>query len=131
MKKFVLARSYLQDKTIGWFTGDGLKLVSLSRPWLNNDVNVSCIPEGVYIVSRDIEGRHRWYAVQDVDSRSNIEIHVGNTVADSAGCILLGMSFDADNNISRSIPAMKALLNIVGSDDFILTIRSATADDWS
>ena len=130
MKKFELARSYLQDKTIGWLTGDGLKLVSLERPWLNNAANISCIPEGVYILKRDIEGRHRWYAVQDVSGRSSIEVHAGNTVSDSAGCILLGMSFDADNNISRSIPAMKALLNLVGGDDFILTIRAATADDW-
>ena len=130
MKKFELARSYLQDKTVGWFIGEGLKLASLERAWLNNKQDVSCIPEGVYLVNRDEEGKHRWYAVQDVEGRSNIEIHVGNTIDDSAGCILLGMSFDADNNISRSIPAMKALLNLVGSDDFILTIRAATAEDW-
>ena len=89
MKKFTLARSYLQDKTIGWLTGDGLKLTSLERAWLNNEPNISCIPEGVYIVKRDTEGKHRWYAVQDVEGRSNIEMHVGNNIIDSAGCILL------------------------------------------
>lgn len=130
MKKFELCRSYLPDRTVGIFKGEDLRLASLERPWFENKINISCIPEGAYLVKRDKHGRHQWYAVQDVEGRTSIELHIGNKVHDSNGCILLGLNFSEKHDINLSSVAMRRLLETVGDDDFILSVRAATASDW-
>ena len=130
MRIIDLARNYLSNKTVGVLLGDNIDFKTLERPWLDNAVNVSCIPEGVYHVKRDKTGRHKFYAVQGVEGRTNIEFHEGNIVEHSAGCILVGMSFDEKYNLVSSSDAMALMLDIIGDDDFILNIRAANKDDF-
>ena len=130
MRVLTLARSYLQDKTVGVLFGDDIRFPVLERPWLNNRVLISCIPEGCYLVKRDKTGRHQYYAVQDVEGRTNIELHAGNKADHSEGCILVGMDFDEQYNLTRSVSAMDKLLFIIGDNDFILNIRAANKDDF-
>ena len=130
MRVLTLARNYLQDKTVGVLFGDDIRFPTLERPWLNNKVSISCIPEGSYYVKRDKTGKHQYYAVQDVDGRTNIELHSGNKAAHSEGCILVGMDFDERYNLTSSGRAMDKLLFIIGDNDFILNIRAATKDDF-
>lgn len=59
---------------------------TLELPWLFNERNVSCIPEGDYEFFRRGE---KWQA-EEVPGRSGIQIHVGNNLADTTGCILVG-----------------------------------------
>ena len=130
MKKLTLARSYLKDKTVGILKNLDFELATLERPWLRNEVNVSCIPEGVYLVKRDKTGRHQWYSVQDVEGRTFIELHGGRTANHSNGCILIGCLHDDEYNLVESNYGLELLLAYIGDEDFLLHIRAATKDDW-
>jgi hypothetical protein len=92
MKTFELKRTYSTDRTTGTLTGpNGYTGTTLERPWLNNRVSVSCIPEGTYQVRRDRVGRFTWFAVQNVPGRTNIEFHLGTLPTHSEGCILMSL----------------------------------------
>lgn len=92
MKTYKLKRTYLADRTEGRLECPSGRVVTpLERPWLDNKVNVSCIPEGTYEVHRDRHGRHTWFKVLDVEGRTAIEIHEGYKVSHSAGCLLLDL----------------------------------------
>ncbi len=65
---------------------------TVENPWLLNERNVSCIPEGTYDVSLDYfdKGGYSTFQVESVEDRSEILFHVGNTMRDVEGCIALG-----------------------------------------
>lgn len=74
----------------------GRKLYSVERPWLGNQNNVSCIPEGVYrlgwrrseVVERSTNGEFlEGWEVQGVPGRSLIMLHPGNWPHNFEGCI--------------------------------------------
>jgi hypothetical protein len=130
MKVLTLARSYLPTKTVGILFDKNIDLATLERAWANNEKNVSCIPEGVYLVKRDKTGKHQWYSVQDVEGRTLIELHGGVWARHSNGCILIGCESNDDGNLSGSYDALNLLLEYVGDNDFILHIRAATKDDF-
>ena len=91
MNKYTLNRKYETEVTKGTlelYHSERI-LTTIERPWLDNQVNVSCIPEGTYEVHRDRHGRHTWFKVLDVSNRTFIEIHEGYKVSHSAGCLLL------------------------------------------
>jgi len=102
--KFVmlnLIREYHEKGTIGRLSDEsGLLCYTLERPNLGNqrdnpntkENDSSCIPEGIYTVKRDKIGRFRYFAIQEVPSRQNIEIHPANSIDDLLGCIGLGQS---------------------------------------
>lgn len=67
---------------------------TLERPWLGNQHNISCIPEGTYDVAM-LWSQHFGRPlphVLDVPDRSGIMFHVLNVVEQSEGCIGLGES---------------------------------------
>lgn len=90
MKTFTLKRVYQADRTTGALTGpEGFISTTLERPWKDNKVGVSCIPEGTYTARRDKVGRFTWFAVDKVTGRTNIEFHLGSLPEHSEGCILM------------------------------------------
>ena len=69
--------------------------VTLERPWLDNQVGVSCIPSGTYTCKRVHSPKFgTTFEVCDVPGRSEILFHKGNIDDDSHGCILVGESFN-------------------------------------
>ena len=67
---------------------------TLERPWENNEVNISCIPEGIYQGKKYNSKRHgKTLQIMSVVNRTYILFHTGNTMEDSQGCILLGETF--------------------------------------
>jgi len=130
MKVLTLARSYLEHKTVGVLSGKGIELKTLERPWLSNKSNISCIPEGVYIVKRDKVGRFQYYAVQDVPGRFAIEFHAGNFVEHSQGCILVGEGLNREQDLINSNNAINKMVESIGDNDFILHVRAANKDDF-
>jgi len=68
------------DKLIGY---------NIELPYIDNNINVSCIPRGTYTFSKGIrpDGRHT-INILNVIGRSRILVHVGNSTKDSQGCIL-------------------------------------------
>jgi len=78
------------DRTNGFITlPDGKEVKTLERPWLNNQVSISCIPAGIYKFKRDTHGRFQWFRLLDVPNRTHIEMHEGTKPEHSEGCILM------------------------------------------
>ena len=96
---------------------------TLENPYINNERNISCIPEGQYKVRlrKASESGSRDYLhllVEDVPKRDWILFHRGNTAKDTSGCILVGMGSQQDF-VSYSTLAMdllmKEIINLGGT----------------
>ena len=83
------------DGTAGAIIIDGWPVcVALERPWEDNKRNVSCIPPGTYPCTKERHGKFGTVLrLHDVKGRGGILLHSGNTIDDSRGCILPGLSF--------------------------------------
>ena len=106
-----------------------LQLQTLERPWIFNERKVSCIPTGTYLVKRHISPKFgQCFKIQDVKGRSGILIHSGNVVADTIGCVLVGLTGgsvdDSDTAmIYNSRKAMAVLLALIDKE-IVLHIRN-------
>ena len=80
--------------TLGVLVCGDLHFQTLELPWLGNQHKVSCIPTGVYQLRLhpwDHEPQTQVYECLNVpNNRSPIDIHPGNSVKDTEGCILVG-----------------------------------------
>lgn len=107
MTGIVLQRTkFFTGHTRGILSLNGAKICeTLELPWKDNEKDISCIPEGEYVVNGRDFGKYQaiyqakldhkvsmW--VTKVDGRSNILIHTGNTAKDTLGCILVGEKYD-------------------------------------
>lgn len=121
-----------EDCTLGVMLGAGWMLHTLENPWLDNQVNISCIPCGEYNV-RPFSGAryHDVWILENVKDRSYILIHYGNTAKDTEGCVLVGLSVGelaVDGERKRAVlssrDAMKALTDYIGTgNSFTLKIE--------
>jgi hypothetical protein len=67
----------------------------LERPWIGNIPEISAIPILDYLATIRKDGVKGWrLELSDVANRTNVQIHVGNTTADSHGCLLPGKGID-------------------------------------
>lgn len=95
---------------------------TLERPWLDNQIKMSCIPPGSYKVTKYTSPKHgRCYWLHDVPGRSSILIHSGNDLSHTQGCILVGQSF-CPAGIIRSRQALESLLELT-PNTFTLTVK--------
>jgi hypothetical protein len=109
--------------------------VTLELPWEHNQHDVSCIPAGTYHAVRRLShlrggtGHHDYdvFELVDVPDRGAIELHIGNRIRDSRGCILLGSTFgtiDGEHGILESVAAFKEFMRqMAGVDTFVLEVR--------
>jgi len=94
--------TFSEKSTIGELFLNGERICdTLENPWLDNQRNISCIPEGEYKVRlrlpRESATRHYIHLlVKDVSNRDYILFHRGNTAQDTRGCILVGLSSEQD-----------------------------------
>jgi hypothetical protein len=114
---------------------------TLEEPWVDansdgiSDRSVSCIPAGEYTAHRRLSPKRNieLFELDEVPGRSNIEIHVGNTTADTEGCILLGSAFglvNGQNGITGSKPAFAKFMALVaGVDRIAIAVIDAPKDD--
>lgn len=104
--------------------------VTLEEPWRDanqdglGDTNVSRIPAGSFPGFK----RHsptRGFVVpelKDVPGRKNIQIHTGNSVADTLGCILVGTDYGKNGTITESKKAFAKLMEVL-EDEFTLHVK--------
>jgi hypothetical protein len=91
--------------------GDNLEMSvwTLECPWRENQVFVSCVPDGSYpLVAFDSADHADCWVLTPVPSRTGILIHVGNTVEDTQGCILVGQQ-QAPGSVGNSRAALRQL----------------------
>lgn len=68
--------------------------LTLERPWVDNQANISCIPAGSYTCQRIRSPKFGdTFEVTNVPNRSHVLFHKGNTVEDTHGCILVAEEF--------------------------------------
>tara|TARA_R100000935_G_scaffold19485_1_gene37444 strand:+ start:182 stop:613 length:432 start_codon:yes stop_codon:yes gene_type:complete len=117
--------TFSDNSTIGELFINGERFCdTLENPWINNKKNVSCIPRGEYKVRLRLarESASRDYLhllVEDVENRSYILFHIGNTPKDTSGCILLGLGSEQDvvyNSTLAMDLVMKEILNLGGTN---------------
>lgn len=114
------------------------QVTTLELPWKDNQRRVSCIPDGDY-TCKAVKGRKTsgglyipfTYEVLGVPGRDGILLHVGNTITDSEGCILIGEKFGTLTNkpaILESRGGFQKLLGLLlNVGEFPLTIQWITA----
>ena len=104
---------------------------TLENPWIDNQRNISCIPEGEYPVRLRYprESGTRDYLhllVQEVPNRDWILFHRGNFPKDTSGCILVGLGSQQDfvNNSTLAMDLLiKELINL-GGENINLIIKN-------
>lgn len=138
LPRYRIERVYLPDRTLGSLYRDNEVIAkTLELPWLENKRAISCIPEGIYLTTKeppipvdDPWGRKErpyWhFRIHNVPGRSGILIHRGTEPQHSKGCILCASRF---RNINTSKPSLeesaKKLQWLVDNlpDEFMLVIR--------
>ena len=114
------------DGTFGAVLVNGeFTCLSLELPWRDNQENLSCIHPGEYLANRIHSKRFNMDTFQliNVPGRQFIEFHIGNTVNDTDGCILLGSyiaKFDVVRGIAASKRAFLHFMNLLGTAPEIL-----------
>ncbi|MEM1258833.1 MAG: DUF5675 family protein [Bacteroidota bacterium] len=106
---------------------------SLERGWVNNQQNISCIPEGEYPLVLEYSPRFKkeLWEIKEVPGRSECKFHSANYWYQLNGCIALGnnrkfMDGDEIMDITSSRPTMKLFHDALnGQREARLTIRNA------
>ena len=121
----IIRDTFTDVSTIGNLYLDGEWLCdTLENPYLNNQRNISCIPEGQYKVrlrtARESATKDYLHLlVQDVPDRSLILFHSGNTAKDTRGCVLVGIGTEQDfvkNSRLAMDLLMKEIINLGGTN---------------
>mgnify|MGYP003646234655 FL=1 len=124
--------TFSKNSVIGELFLNGERICdTLENPWLDNQRNISCIPEGVYDVRLRLprESATRDYMhllVKDVPNRDYILLHIGNTAKDTSGCILVGLGTKQDV-VHNSTLAMDLLIKEIihlGAENINLIIKN-------
>lgn len=121
----VTPQSQSSNGTFGVWINDNKPLfVTLELPWKDNQKDISCVPSGTYHATK-VFSKHfqRYvYVLTNVPNRDAIEIHIGNTVNDIRGCVILGMNYSmTDYAIVNSTIAFNSFMSIM-PDEFDLII---------
>lgn len=126
----ILDRDYTDDKcTLGTLWFDNTVIHTLELPWKNNKKNISCIPDGEYIVRKTYSPafKKNLWLVLDVPNRSGIRFHAANWVYQLKGCIAPGLRrFDLDNDGVMDILDSRKALAVMEDElpnEFKLIIR--------
>jgi hypothetical protein len=92
---------------------------TIERPWLNNKVGESCIPEGRYIVKPFSGMKYKdVYEVTNVEGRTAILIHTANKADQLQGCIAPGLSTGYMGNVMAVMNSQAALNKIITLLDY-------------
>ena len=128
----LIRNTFSKKSTIGELFLNGERICdTLENPWVDNQSNISCIPEGVYPVRLRLprESATRDYLhllVQEVPNRDWILFHRGNTAKDTSGCILVGLGTEQDvvhNSVLAMDLLIKEILNL-GGENINLIIKN-------
>ena len=124
--------TFTEESTLGTLYINGEFIAdTLENPYINNERNISCIPDGEYKVRIRVarESATREYVhllVQDVPNRNYILFHRGNTAKDTRGCILVGLKRQhnlVENSRLAMDLLMKEIINL-GGENINLIIKN-------
>ena len=88
--ELVLIRTYLPTATNGSLMHSGMLIcLCIELPWRENRHQVSCVPEGRYVLVKRYSPHFQWhFEVEEVPERDGILIHPANdALLELKGCI--------------------------------------------
>lgn len=89
-------------------------VLTLERPWKNNEQNISCIPAGRYRCRKIRSPRFgNTYEITDVPGRTHVLFHAGNTIEDTQGCILVGEEFSGTFDKPMLVSSKRGFLELM------------------
>lgn len=123
LKATIHRRDFESRQTLGEFCLEAngktvFQCKTLELPWLNNQVQKSCIPAGKYqVVTRFSPKFKNHFHLLDVPGRTWILIHAGNYYTDILGCILVGethteINGDGFRDVTNSRETLRKLLQL-------------------
>ena len=124
--------TFSKESTIGELFLNGERICdTLENPYLDNQRNISCIPEGEYPVRLRYprESGTRDYLhllIQDVPNREWVLVHIGNFPSQTKGCVLVGLG-SKQNVVNNSRLAMDLLMKEIinlGGENINLIIKN-------
>ena len=125
--RLIIDRKFYHDCTTGRVSFGDFHCHSLELPWLNNDNNVSCIPNGIYHCKKINSPNHgECFKIMNVPFRSLVRGHIGNFISSTLGCVLFGDSIKDFNNdgildVTSSGNTFRKLMSLL-PEEFILEI---------
>jgi hypothetical protein len=128
METVIIQRDpFLPTHTYGTLLWDNHRLCdTLELPWKDNQLKISCIPEGTYtaIAFQSPHNGDVWL-LENTTPRSLIEIHAANVTSELLGCVAVGTKGKLGQQpaVLRSKPAM-ALLKKTLPRKFKLIIKN-------
>lgn len=140
MKTLTLYRSYFPHGTFSHLCDDNGNpfLVTVERPWLDNQPGFSCVPEGVYdLLPHESPKFGSCYALSAPDlgvtiygpsHRTHILFHPANKAVELEGCIAPGLEFgtlDGQWAVMASRAAFGNLMNYLAGKPAKLIIKKA------
>lgn len=129
--KVELLRTYLPTETLGsWMVNDVCQAKTMELPWKENQNNISCIPEGMYEVVKElVSPKHAYphFRILNVPRRNGILVHKITYVSGLLGCVGVGLAFqdlnkDGVPDIIQSSLALTHLWEIM-PEKFTLVIK--------
>jgi hypothetical protein len=128
----IVRDTFTEKSTIGRLFINGESFCdTLENPYINNQRNISCIPEGNYKVRLRLprESATRDYLhllVQDVPNRDYILFHIGNSAKDTSGCILVGNGREQDivENSRLAMDLVMQEIIYLGGENINLIIKN-------
>lgn len=104
-------------------------VLTLERPWQDNEPNVSCIPPGRYRCGRVRSPKFgETFEVQNVPHRTHVLFHRGNTTEDTQGCILVGEEFSGTFEKPMIVSSQRGFLELMTLMDGITTFELQVTD---
>ena len=128
-RNFTIIRSpSIKDGTFGMML-DGVTpfCLTLELPWLNNEIDKSCIPDKDYVCKRiKSPTKGETFEICNVPNRTHILFHIANTIHDLLGCVGLGEEFGILNGQTAILASGRAFQEFMertnGIDVFKLSI---------
>lgn len=130
--KLELIRRYHPNGTNGalFFIG-GFICHTIELPWIHNEHQRSCIPEGDYRIIKRYSARFGWHLhLTDVPGRELILIHpANNAMKELKGCIAPVSMHKGEGEGVQSRTALERLTDLVfpklaGEETILITIKS-------
>lgn len=135
MANIVLRRNYLDNCTLGKWSLNGIHLVyTVERPWLSNQVGISCVSHGIYdliFMKNHPKFGDCWYlenpdlgvTIMGPSTRTEIFVHVANFTHNVIGCIGPGLRLHPQRwGVADSTKAMNLLREKLGTKNHKLHI---------
>jgi hypothetical protein len=112
----VLHRNYFPKGTQGIIEWNGtIVCYTIELPWLQNQRQISCVPEGEYKLQKRYSKKYGWHIqLQNVENRDLILFHPANdALKELKGCIAPVTFITGIGKGSMSRKALKKLIEIV------------------